>query len=164
MNEFNNTIRYQYTKEYNLNIIPKIIQASTPIDFNKYDKNGFNKYHIVDVKIQTNLDLIQFKSYKEILLKDIPYEEPILIVPDNYLEITMAENLQINFGLTGTGIVPFNISPFSPENNEILLIYFTTNTHIRINNNYHMHIIICINILVQLEIQNKWFKIHSLLN
>lgn len=119
--QFNDTIRH--TSQ---------IQNSSKI---KYDRNGHYRYHIVKVTINTDTDIVEFSAFREIRQQDT-LEIKILSIPDSVINFTAAENFQINFGLTGTQIVPQIINPFDPKNGELMYIYFTPNTHIRINIDY----------------------------
>ena len=133
---FSNTIRYNYTTEFMAGIIPSVITSSTPLDDNVYDDNGYNKYHIVKVSISSITDVVSFSAFRELIQQDIPGQLQVLKVPDNILEFTAAENFRINFGSTGTGIVPFPVNPFDPDSGEVMFIYFTPNVHIRVISDY----------------------------
>jgi len=136
MDAFNQTIRYQYTTEYTAGIIPPIIKTATPIDNTRYDVNGYYKYHMVDVSISPTTDIVSFTAYRQVLEQDKPNEYQVIVIPDYSIEFTAAENFCIDFGLSGTKIVPQNIVPFNPAGGELLYIYFTPNTHIRVNENF----------------------------
>lgn len=129
----NNTIKYQYSKEYITQKEPTIIENNNPIDFQKYDNNGYNKYNLFDVSISPETNIVSFKSYNEILQSDLDNINDGIVInaPNNYLEFTMAENLKIDFGFKGTSIVNSIVYPFKPQF-EILYIYFTKNSHMRI--------------------------------
>lgn len=128
----NNTIKYQYSKEYINQKEPVIIEDLKPIDFQKYDQNGYYKYNLFDVSISAENNIVSFKSYNEILQSDTDINDGIIInIPNNYMEFVMAENLKIDFGFKGTSIVNTIIYPFKPRL-EILYIYFTKNSHMRI--------------------------------
>ena len=131
--EFNNTPRYPYTIEFPNDPNPELV-GKTTIDGQDYDSNGNYKFNIIDVNIDNDTDIVSFSSFKKIQQQDT-LTLKILRVPDCVVQFTAAENFQINFGTTGTNIVPQNISPFDP-NNELLFIYFTDNIHIRIPNNF----------------------------
>lgn len=139
--EMNSIIRFPYTTEYdtiinsNNIVFPDFIANTTPYDLDRYDENGFNKYHLFQVDINNKTDIVSFSSFKERLQQDTT-DQKILMIPDYYIQFTAAENFQINFGFGGTAIVPQAISPFNPDNDEILFIYFTPNTHIRIATDY----------------------------
>ena len=137
---FSNKLRYPYSEEYQAGIYPEIVGQSTPTNSLRYDENGINKYHIIDVSISSETDVVSFTSYREIVQSDEiepgPISNRILVVPDYLVEFTMAENLQTNIGIGGTDIVPFETIPFSPDNNEQLYIYFTPNTQIRIKDTF----------------------------
>lgn len=146
---FSKIIRYQYTKEYTKNIFPKIITDTTIADNTIYDIKGNNKYHIVDVSISTHTDIVSFKSYKEIVQTNYFHDDLtnfmknwkniindlIIYIPDNFIEIIMAEKIFIDFGINGIRLVPHFISPFN-DKNDILFIYLTPNSHQRIINIY----------------------------
>ena len=99
-----------------------------------YDEHGYNRYHQIHVSISPITDIVTFCAYRELLQCDLPTRK-IITIPDYYVELTMAENLAINFGTNGTNIVPQIIRPFDPATEE-LLIYFTEKTHIRIREKY----------------------------
>src|ERR1700733_2637189 len=128
--QFSKTLRHKYIREYE-DIIPIN-------NVNIFDEFGYNKYHIVKVDIDVKTDVVTFSSFQQI--KQIDKNDynlsPILYIPDHYIDLTAAENVQINFGIDGTGIVPEKINPFSPEIGEFLFIYFTPNCHIRIDENF----------------------------
>jgi hypothetical protein len=67
---FDSTIRYQYTIEYAAGIYPQIIERSTPIDNDRYDIDGYYKYHIVDVSISEVTNIVSFKSFRELVQQD----------------------------------------------------------------------------------------------
>jgi len=100
-----------------------------------YDRDGYYRYHIVKVDINTDTDIVEFSAFRQIRLQDT-LDTRILVIPDYFINFTAAENFQINFGITGTQIVPQIINPFSPKCGEVMYIYFTPNTHIRIDFDY----------------------------
>lgn len=128
---FNRTIRYEYTVEYQLGIFPDIITNQTPIDSTPYDDLGNYKYHLIETNINCNTNIVEFNAYKQIISEDKTDVYQVVYVPDCCNIVTMAENLAINFGSTGTNIVPQVISPFDPTT-EKLYIYFTADTAQRI--------------------------------
>ncbi|XWV25231.1 hypothetical protein QJ856_gp0541 [Tupanvirus deep ocean] len=137
---FNSTIHYKYTNEYNAGIIPPIIEKYTPTNNLIYDENGYNKYHIVDVDISDVTDKVTFSSYKELVQQDKIDGTKIITVPDDLIEFTMAEDLRKNFGIdinnpNKAALVPLLIKPFDPLN-DVLFIYFTPGSHIRIQNTF----------------------------
>ena len=129
---FNKTIRYEYTVEYLNGIFPDIIENQTPINKQIYDSNGNYKYHIIDTKIDCNTNIVEFSAYKQFSTEDKTDVYQVVYIPDCCNIMTMAENLAINFGIGGTGIVPQVINPFDPLT-EKLYIYFTEKTVERIS-------------------------------
>jgi len=101
----------------------------------RYDRLGRHKYHIIKVNIDTDTDIVEFRAFQKIRQQDT-LNKKVLFIPDVFINFTAAENFQINFGQLGTKIVPQIINPFNPKNGELLYIYFTPNTHIRINIDY----------------------------
>jgi hypothetical protein len=139
-NKFNNTIRYHYTNEYLNGILPQVIETMTPNNNLMYDERGHNKYHIVDVTISDITDEVSLSSFKEIIQSNNLNNHQILSIPDTMINFTMAEDLRINFGIDLSNsdipiLVPQIIKPFDPQN-ELLFIYFTPNSHMRIQKNF----------------------------
>lgn len=104
-NAFQHTIRYPYSESGG-----------------KFDQNGKNKYHLVDVDISPYTDVVSFTSYAEQLLQDEPGGHRVLTVPDVYVEFITKDNLE-NMGL------------FNPEN-DTLLVYLTPRSHPLVNSTY----------------------------
>lgn len=111
-NNFNKTLRYQYSQEFDAGIQQSIIESSTPNDTNLYDENGYYKYHIVKVNISEETDEVAFYSYRKIIQSNT-IENNILSIPDHFVE--------------------FTITDFVPGPQELLFIYFTPNSHPQIN-------------------------------
>lgn len=134
---FSKTIRYKYTLEYENNIVQDIIERSTPIDDLQYDEDGYSKYHIVKVFIDPETDIVEFSSFRELLQRD-SLDRLILRIPDTLLDITMAENLRIDFADSINWIIPptQEIAPFNPNIGERLYFYFTQKSHARITTTY----------------------------
>ena len=135
-NKFNKTIRYRYTKEHQVGIVPKYVNSKnvTPLDNNMYDENGVRKHHNFQVKISEINHRVAISSYGELLQTNSP-ANVVLSIPDAHIEFTMAGDLRTNFGVNGTGIVKDMVRPFNPSQ-ETLFIYFTENSHMRIKKKY----------------------------
>lgn len=116
--QFNHTIRYPYTKEYQNGIFPTIITHATPIDDSKYDIHGINKYHLFNITISDITDRVTFTSYKEIIQSDQP-NDPIIKIPESHIQIS-TDFLKLI------------------DTDEILLIYFTPNSYQSDKNLYHI--------------------------
>lgn len=168
--QFNNTLRFQYSTDFQQGVIPEIISQSIPTNDSFYDDGGFSKYHFVEVNISETTDIVTFAQFRERRMQNnLDDIDPVLFIPDDFIDFTMAENVAINFGACllcnvegrlvpsesleelekkhlinddktcgipgGTGIVPQNIMPFNPQC-EYLYIYFTENSHQRINQSF----------------------------
>lgn len=137
--EFSRTLRYPYSIEYQSDIHPDAIKYPTAINSEKYSENGLYKYHIVEVSISEITDMVSLSSYRQIFLHDKigpgPISQRVLIVPDQEIEFTMADNIQTDIGVHGSNIVDFEYMPFDPVT-EKLFIYFTPNTQSRITETY----------------------------
>lgn len=120
---FRNTLRRVYSEA----------QETISCNSSMYDENGNNKYHIVDVSISDTTDIVTFSAYREILQHDNGRFNHVLTIPDNIIEFTLGDDMRSDLGTKGVGILPFEFSPFLPDK-EIMYIYFTQNSHIRINN------------------------------
>ena len=138
--EFNHTIRYQYTQEFASDFVPSIIESATPIDNHLYDDSGYNKYHIVTVDISETTGIVSLSSFREIIQYDNSLHGPVLSIPNNLIEFSMAGDLRFNFGTNLSHpnldvLVPQVINPFDPITEE-LFIYFTPNSHCRIQEKF----------------------------
>ena len=135
--KFNKIIYYKYSNEFNTSKNSNPI-ITTPVDCTVYDENGYNKYHIIEVHISDVTDLITFYSFKELIQNNNCHDNQILTIIDHMIEFTMASDIRLNFGInkiSNISLVPKEISPFCPDV-DILYIYFTPNSHLRISENY----------------------------
>lgn len=123
--EFSKTIRCQYIQDF----LPKNISPDTLI----YDDNGYNKYHSVKIIISEITDQVSLINYREISRFYNTDLNPIILIPDGILDITMSNDLRINFGALYDP--PINIIPFDPLHDK-LFIYFTPKIHSRISSKF----------------------------
>ena len=127
--EFSNVIRCKY--DCDQNYYNKFL---TSIDCSKYDNEGYYKYHIVELSISHITDIVSFAAFRELLQIDQP-TSPVLYIPDHIIHFMMAVDLRKNFGYNHNNnsyVIPETIKPFDPDT-EILFIYFTENSHMRIS-------------------------------
>lgn len=124
--QFSNKIKYQYTVEYQNGIYQTIIEKNTPLYPNLFYYQGFNQYHQIEIQIDREKDLVIFYSYDERILTFL--DNPVIQVPDNYIELSFSVSLRTNFGIDGTEYIKKIITPFHAT--EILWIYYTEETYL----------------------------------
>ena len=164
-NAFSKTIRYGYSKEYAFGLKPpssdvrvapsslagviqNLVGMLTPTNNYLYDENGYYKYHIVDVSISSETDIVSFSAFKEIIQYD--GIDPVIVIPDIEIEIIMSENISRCGNHIPFMFIPgLAFKPFDPDN-EIMFIYPTENSHDSLDNylpNIYHNLYIYTNIL-----------------
>lgn len=97
---------------------------------NSYDDQGYYKYHIIKTDINTNTDIVSFRSYQEQILHDSLGKPLIITVPNNKVFFTQAANITDQTVMTkiynSYGVS--RVYAFNPTIQE-LFIFFTNRSH-----------------------------------
>lgn len=96
----------------------------------KYDTSGNYKFHLVNVNISDNTNLVTMESYRELVQIDDPMDRQILTVYDNFIQ--MSTNINI-FNMFGADSIYKTIEPFMP-NDDKLFFYFTETSYPYLDN------------------------------
>lgn len=101
-----------------------------------YDRFGNYKYHIIKVNIDTNTDIVSFRSFREQFIHDSLGQPLVITVPNNKVFFFQASNLtnrtvMLNIYNNITNI----IAPFNPTTQD-LFIFFTNKSHIYIDKQF----------------------------
>ena len=134
--KFNQMIRYRYTTQFLNGTSPGIVGEIdlTPINQLDYDENGYYKYHIIRTDIDPLTDIVTFAAYRRLVAQDRLNEYEVLVIPSYHIQFTQAANLMSAIDLNNL-FPSLMMNAFNPID-EILFIFFTSNSHLLINQTF----------------------------